>query len=288
MDPPRVGGGVDATAWTGGSNRQADWRTRPTSTMARRPTEFKSDSMIKRHACAGLAEHRHLGPNENTSKITLTAWINWIRLYMEEHGLDTVLRVYTPLRDGAPETYLLEEWGTVRSDAIDAWIGSLENGVPSTPSTLIAQQAAYAAYNNLPPPVAIHPVCPYNTDNLQWSGKAIMASVTLELWEGLEKTIGTDPTGPEAFLEVIRKLQQMNSAASQTLVEELKEISFIKEPGQDVDAFGDPVVELCGRISRLGAEPNNLSVVAATTLIEYDVLDFKLKALDLHGRAIER
>ena len=108
MDPPIVGGGVDATTWTGGSNRQADWRTRPTSTMARRPTDFISASMIEQHACAGLSEHRHLIPNEKTSKSTLTVWINSIRSYMEEHGLDTVFRVYTPLQDGAPGTYLLE------------------------------------------------------------------------------------------------------------------------------------------------------------------------------------
>ena len=49
---------------------------------------------------------------------------------MEEHGIDTVFRVYNPLRDGAPETYLLEEWVTVRSDAINTWIGFLKNGVP--------------------------------------------------------------------------------------------------------------------------------------------------------------
>ena len=205
MDPPRVGGGVNATALTGGLNRQADGRTRPTSTMARRPTDFKSASMIERHACAGLAEHRHIGPNEKTSKITLTAWINSIRSYMEEHRLDTVFRVYTPLQDGAPETYLLEEWGTVKSDATNAWIGSLENGVTSIPDAFVAQQAAHAVDNDLPPPVAIHPVCPYDTDNLQWSGKAIMASVTIELWGGLEKTLGTDPT-VEAFRSLRRKL----------------------------------------------------------------------------------
>ena len=46
---------------------------------------------------------------------------------------------------------------------------------------------------------------------------------------------------------MIGKLQQTNSAASRTLVEELKEMSLIKEPGQYVDAFGDRVVELCRR-----------------------------------------
>ena len=151
MDPPRVGGGVDSTAWTGGSNRQADRRTRPTSTMARRPTDFRSASMIEQHACAGLSEHRHLRPNEKTSKITLTAWINSIRLYMEEHSIYTVFRVYTPLRDGAPETYILEEWGTVRSDAINAWISFLENWFPNTLGARVAQEEDYAADNYFPP-----------------------------------------------------------------------------------------------------------------------------------------
>ena len=149
----------------------------------------------------------------------LTAWINSIRSYMEEHGINTVFRVYTSLQDGSPETYPLEEWLTVRSDSINAWIGFLKNGVPNTPGALVSQEEAYAAENLLPPDVTIYPVCPDDTDNLRWSGKAIVASVTLELWEGLKKTLGTDPTGPEAFFTVIGKLQHTNSAASQTLVE---------------------------------------------------------------------
>ena len=47
---------------------------------------------------------------------------------------------------------------------------------------------------------------------------AIMARVTIELWEILKKTLGTDPTGPEAFFAVIVKLQQTHSAASRTLI----------------------------------------------------------------------
>ena len=201
---------------------------------------------------------------------------------MEEHGLDTVFRVYTPLRDGAPETYLLEELGTFRSDAINAWIGFLKNGVPNTPGTRVAQEEAYEAENYLPLAVAIYPVCPYDTDSLRWSGKAIMDNATIELCEGLKKTLGTDPTIPEALFAVIVKLQQTNLAASQTLVEELRGMSLIKEPGKDVDAFGDRVVELWLQISRVGAEPDDISVISATTFLECDVIDFTLKALDLH------
>ena len=61
-------------------------------------------------------------------------------------------------------------------------------------------------------------------------------------------------------------------------------MTLIKEPGQDVDAFGDRVVELCRRISGIGAETDDVSAIVATTLLEYDVLALKLKALDLHGR----
>ena len=53
--------------------------------------------------------------------------------------------MYTPLRDGAPETYLLEEWVIVISDTINAWIGLLKNGFPSTLGSLVAQEEAYAA-----------------------------------------------------------------------------------------------------------------------------------------------
>ena len=87
--------------------------------------------------------------------------------------------MYTPLRDAAPETYLLGEWGTVRSDAINACIGFLQNGFPNTIGARVAQEEDYSADNYLPPSVAIYPVCPYNTDNLRCSGKAIMASVTI-------------------------------------------------------------------------------------------------------------
>ena len=82
---------------------------------------------------------------------------------------------------------------------------------------------------------------------------------------------------------MIGNLQHTKSATSQTLVEELKGVSLIKEPGQDVNYFGYCVVELCCRISGVGAEPEDQSVIAATTFLECDVLAFKLKALDLLG-----
>jgi hypothetical protein len=94
-----------------------------------------------------------------------------------------------------------------------------------------------------------HPVCDYDFDNLKWSRKAILSSITLALWETAKKDLGVDASGPEAFASVISKLQQVNLAAIRSLVNnELKSLSLIKEPGQDMEIFGGRVIELCRHI----------------------------------------
>jgi hypothetical protein len=80
--------------------------------------------------------------------------------------------------------------------------------------------------------------CDYNSDNLKWSGKAILNSTTLPLWEIVKKDLGVDASGPKAFAAVVHKLQQVGSTAVCALVNELKNISLQKEPGQDVEIFG--------------------------------------------------
>ena len=105
---PRVGGGNDATAWTGGPNNVLQRLARPSSTMARRPTDFKSANSIEHIATKGLPEDRHIGPDEKTSKITLTSWVNTIRSYMEERGMDTIFHVFdAPMNS---KIYLLTNW----------------------------------------------------------------------------------------------------------------------------------------------------------------------------------
>ena len=79
---PRVGGGHEDTVWTGGPNCPANRRTRPNSKMARRPTDFKSENSIEQIATKVLSEKGHNGPEEKTSKITLTSWVNSIKTYM--------------------------------------------------------------------------------------------------------------------------------------------------------------------------------------------------------------
>jgi transcriptional regulator NrdR family protein len=234
--------------------------------MARRPTDFKSANTIEHIATKGLPVDRHIGPDEKTSKITLTSWVNSTRSYMEERGLDTVFYVYDGQTD--TETYLLTDWGSASPAKIEKWVATLRAGVPRMDGT-------------------ISPRCDYDLDNLKWSGKAILNSVSLPLWETVEKDLGVDASGPEAFAAVVYKLQQVSSAAVRALVDELKALSLLKEPGQDVEIFGGRVVELCRRISGTGSAPADLVVLAAGTFLECDVLAFKLKAIKIHDEVDE-
>jgi hypothetical protein len=263
---PRVGGGNDSTAWAGGPNQGAKRLSRPSSTMARRPTDFKSANTIEHIATKGRPADRHIGPDEKTSKITLTSWVNSTRSYMEERGMDIIFHVYD--WETNSETYLLTDWGSASPAKIEAWVATLRAGVPKPDGTLL-------------------PPCNYDLDNLKWSGKAILNTVSLPLWETVEKDLGVDATGPEAFAAVVYKLQQVSSAAFRALADELKNLSLIKEPGQDVEIFGGRVVELCRRISGTGCAPPDLVVLAAATFLECDVLSFKLKAIKVHDEVDE-
>jgi hypothetical protein len=147
---------------------------------------------------------------------------------MEERGLDSVFYVYDGQTDS--ETYLLTNWGSASPTKIEAWVATLHAGVLKTDGTVL-------------------PPCDYDLDNLKWSGKAVLNSVSLPLWETVGKDLGVHGSGPKAFIAVVYKLQQVCSAAIRTLVDELKALSLLKEPGQDVEIFGGRIDELCRRIS---------------------------------------
>jgi hypothetical protein len=68
------------------------------------------------------------------------------------------------------------------------------------------------------------------------------------------------------------------------LVNELKALSLLKEPRQDVEIFGGSIVELCRRIFKTGSAPPDLVVLVAATFLECDVFPFKLKAIQIHDK----
>ncbi len=255
---PRIGGGSGATAWVGGSNLSTARQTRPESTLARRPTDFKSAAQIEWKATVGLPKERRLSLDEKTSKITLTSWVNSIRNYMEERGMDTVFRIFDTSSNS--EIYLLQDWGSADPISVAAWETSLLSGI-----------------DNLP-------VCDYDVDNLKWSGKAIMNSISLDLWETIEKDVGVGSNGPLTYAAVISKIQQVSASAVRSLVTQLKTMHLLAEPGQDVELFGSKIIDLTRRIEGSGRAPSDLTSIVAACFIDGDVLPFKIKALGLHDQ----
>jgi hypothetical protein len=131
--------------------------------------------------------------------------------------MDTIFHVYDWKTNS--KTHLLTDWGSASPAKIEAWVATLLASVRKADGTLL-------------------PPCHSDLDNLKWSGKAILNSVSLPLWRMVEKDLGVDATRPEAFTSVVYKLEQVSSAAVRALVDELKNLSLLKEPGQDVDIFG--------------------------------------------------
>jgi hypothetical protein len=180
---------------------------------------------------------------------------------MEERGLGTVFYLYDAATNS--ETYLLTDWGSASPEKITSWIATLRTGVPAADGSLLS-------------------ICNYNLDNLKWSGKAILNNITLALWETVEKDLGANNSNPEAFASVVLKLQQVSLAAVCTLVDELKGLYLLKEPGQDIKIFDGRVVKLCHGITGTRMAPTGLVVLASSTFLDCNVLSFKLKAIAVH------
>jgi len=263
---PRVGGGAfdDDNLWVGGSQVVALRRTRPKTNMARRPQDFRSAEKVESACCRGLPDERKIGLETSDSKMTLTSWIIALREFLEHHGMDSVFRVYDAATD--TEIYLLVDWGKATEATIQTWLHEVT----------IAGVLGNADATDR------HPVCTFDQDNLLWSGKAILNSVMTEFWETIEKDLGYDTSGPEAFACIIQKLQVVNASAVRALVDELKQQSLVKFPAQDVDLFGNTVSELARRIDGTGLGPPDLSSIVAVCFLQCDVLEFRLKAIALH------
>ena len=62
--------------------------------QTRRPNELCRAFIIAKKSKEGLLDRVRLSLGESKSKITISSWIDWIMFYMEDNGIDTILRVY--------------------------------------------------------------------------------------------------------------------------------------------------------------------------------------------------
>ena len=72
-------------------------------------------------------------------------------------------------------------------------------------------------------------------------------------------------------------------SAIRNLVDELRKMYLIKEPGQDVKKFGSQVIDQNCRIVGSRSAPNDIASIFAQCSVKYNVLVFKLKDLQFYG-----
>lgn len=166
----------------------------------------------------GLEEDKRLGMNNGP--VSLTRWINIIRTYLEECGMDTVFIVWDLTIN--KEVYILDEWGEDKRDCVVPWVNALKSGIGGATE------------------------CHYDLYNLRWRVKALLRSVSRDVWVRIEKELPTfeEPSGPEIFCTIVSHVQQVNSSSVRQMVGDLEKIILKEEGGKDVLVFGDKVLEL--------------------------------------------
>jgi hypothetical protein len=263
---PRVGGilgaGTRAVAWTGGSNIQDP--TRPRSIDAYRPVELKDARSIYEACTRGLQEKVHLGKasdvaDKTKNTVGLTTWLKLVAEHMERCGMDTVFRI----SNGTRERNLLKEWGGVTTEVVDEWIEDLmETGALQEDGTRSA-------------------VCPYDIENLEWSAVFIKASITVDLWMKIEPTIQFGATGPQVLHRIVIEHQSEGAATVRNLVDELRSIKLKEQPGEDVSAMGNRIIDLCKRIEGSGQAPSDMSLLVCQCFLGSSTPEFENSALTL-------
>ena len=271
---PRVGGvsqtGGAREAWTGGSNITPP--TMPWNVYCRRPLDFRSAAQVQTACTKGLDNDEKLGAiDEHKNMVQLTAWIESLQYHMRNLGMDTVFKVITDLETAESETDVLVHWSRILSLDIKGWIQALTvQGVPSKDSPLRS------------------PVCPYDLQNLEWSGNFIMNSISQKLRTDVATMVGKYPHGPVALREIINIKQQLDAAGVRTLEDQLKGFCISKEPAENVINYITKIkpvyLKLANCVDKHGSpHTRDLSTLIAKGFIKCSVETFRLRAMHFYN-----
>ena len=181
---PRVGGvipdGAQGEPWTGGSNLVT--KPSPTHLTQRRPYKYASSQSLLSKIEAGTTEK--LGANDEPATCSFE---HWMRLQAHHHikmGMDTPFLM--PNDTWTLETNLFECFNKTLAD-VKPWIKQLkEIGVKDAHGT-------------------VHPVCPYDVQNLEYSALFILGSLTTKFRSEIEHSVGLSATGIEVLLCIIER-----------------------------------------------------------------------------------
>ena len=174
--------------------------------------------------------------------------------------------VFKPLHSSSmdQEHYLLEHWGICDyKDFINDWVDELKSGVRTASGVM--------------------DVCKYDIQNLQWSGKYLLNSVSKKLKNILVMDLGSKPDGPVVFCRIVNKIQQMSANAMRYLEAQLKKLKLSSEPGENIETFSIKVKDIADRLDQgVTYKPPDLAILVAEKFIQSSVEAFRIPALNIY------
>ena len=96
----------------------------------------------------------------------------------------------------------------------------------------------------------------------------MLASITLEFWETVEKYLRYDASYPKFFCSTIQNQQQVNYSAIFTFFQALQKIRLTDETGQDVETSGNIMDKMYRRFSGTVSPPIYLYTLIVTDFID--------------------
>ena len=96
-----------------------------------------------------------------------------------------------------------------------------------------------------------------------------MNSISLDLWETVEKDVGVGTDGTVTWCAaVISMIQQVSASSVRSLAKKLKKSCLLQEPGQDVELFGSKAVEITRHAQGSGLAPTDFNSFVAGCFID--------------------
>ena len=188
----------------------------------------------------------------------LITWIQEIKLMLEMHRFDTVFHVTTTLQNPANETYLLDTWGDLMLDQIEAFVELLEDQTQGGAD-------------------------PYDLENLRLSGLAIRDSLGPSLYSRVASLTTADTTGPVYLKTAINQVLFMNASMIHSLSNKLGALCLKDIDGENVATLGEKVTEVAREITGSGNPPSDLLHLVSKPYISGTVDTFKMHALSTHS-----
>ena len=265
---PRCGGVEDIEgqkfAWTGGGGLPTTERTIPSTAQAVRPRDYKSWAKTEKECQQGLAVEHHLSTPDKSGKddkLSLQAWIDRIKVAIEDKGMDPVFRIVNGTGATRTEDYILEEFGMAKIDTVKQWVVDL---------------------------LANSPQCPYDVVNLKMSASMILKSADSDLLKRIDRELPQTASGPEVFAVIVSLHQTLNSIAVRVLIKELEGLHLTAEPAENVEKFSDKVLDVAKRIRGAGPTktcPDDLCTLVYECFQDCTTPVFQIEATNLYWKA---